>query len=265
MRSQPGGHSKGCVAAVRRLRCGVVTVAVELDQGLDLLRAMTAPAAVGRHAEVVDEALGGHDAGLGAGEAVVGVEQAEVQPRLGPQRQLPERLEEAHVDAAALHRQVDPVERPAEAERQGVGDLDERLGVVGALAVVALVAVAEVVAELHVGRDAAAEPHQPLDDARAGVVEPRRHDAVEHGELEVGVPLDGELVVRDGVEDRRQLVHHPRLVERLDAGLVLGGDEGGDRRERRGQRHLEPAVRRDQAVALAPGEDAVRARWRPAA
>ena len=102
------------------------------------------------------------------------------------------------------------------------------------------------------------EPDQPLDDARARVVEPGRHHAVEHGELEVRVPLDGQLVVGDGFEDRRQLVHHARLVERLDAGLVLRGDERRDGRERRGQRDLEPAVHRHLAVALAPGEHLVR-------
>ena len=153
---------------------------------------------------------------------------------------------------------MDPVERAAEAEREGVGDGDEGLGVVRPVAVVALVAVAEVVAELHVGRDAAPEPDEPLDDARARIVEPGRHDAVEHGELEVRVPLDGQLVVRDGFEDRRQLVHHARLVERLDAGLVLRGDERRDGRERRGQRDLEPAVHGHLAVALAPGEHLVR-------
>ena len=237
---------------------GSVDLAVELQQGLDLLRTMTSPAAVGRHAEVVDEALGRHDPGPGAHETVVGVEQAEVQPRLGPQGQLRQHLEERHVDPTALHRQVDPVERAAEAQREGVGDGDEGLGVVRPVAMVAFVAVAEVVAELHVARDAASQPDQPLDDARAWVVEPGRHHAVEHGELEVRVPLDGQLVVGDGFEDHGQLVHHARLVERLDAGLVLRGDERRDGRERRGERDLEPAVHRHLPVALAPGEHLVR-------
>ena len=87
-----------------------------------------------------------------------------------------------------------------------------------------------------------------------GSVEPRRHHAVEHGELEVGVPLDGQLVVGDGVEDGLQLVDDARLVERLDAALVLRRDERGDRRERCRQRDLEPAVGGDLSVPLALGE-----------
>ena len=224
------------------------------DQRLDVLGSMAAPPAVGGDAEVVDEPLGGHDARLGAGEAVGGVNETEVQARLRTEGQLGQRLEERHVDAAALHREMNPVQRPPEAERQGIGDVDERLGVVGPFAVVALVAVTKVIAELDIGGDAAAEPDQSLDDARSRVVEPRRHDAVEHRELEVGVPLHGELVVGDRLEDRRQLVEDARLVERLDAGLVLGSHERGDRRQWSRQRYLEPARRRDLSVALATGE-----------
>ena len=220
---------------------------------------MTAPSAVGCGAEVVHEPLRGDDARLRAGDAVLEVQHAEEELRLGTQLQLPERLEEAHVDVVALHGEVDPVERATEAQRQRVRDLDERLRVEGPLGVMALVAVAEVVAELHVAGHAATEPHEAFDDARPGVGEPRRHDAVEHGELEVGVPLHGELIVWDRVEDRRELGQHRRLVERFDASLVFGSDERGDRRERGRQRHLEAALRGDQAVALAAGEDAVRA------
>ena len=227
---------------------------MELDQRLDVLGPVPAPTAVGGDTEVVDEALGGDDPRLGAGEAVGRMEQPEVEARLRAQRQLRQRLEEGDIDAPALHGHVHPVERAAEAERQRVGDVDERLGVVRALAMVTLVPVAEVVTELDVGGDRASEPDEPLDDARAGVVEPRRHDAVEHGELEVRVPLDGELVVWDRLEDRRQLVTDARLVERFDAALVLGRDEGGDRRQRGGERHLEAAVSRDLPVALAAGE-----------
>ena len=228
---------------------------MQLDQRLDVLRSVATPPAVGRHAELVDEALGGDDAGGRPGEAVGRVDQAEVEVRLRTQGELRQGLEEADVDTSALNGQMDPVERSSEAERQGVGDVDERLGVVGALAVMSLVPVAEVVAEVDVGGDAAPEAHEPLDDARLGVVEPRRHHPVEHGELEVGVPLHGQLVVGESGEDRRQLVEDARLVERLDASLVLGGDEGGDRGQWSRQRDLEPAVRRDLPVALAAGED----------
>ena len=229
---------------------------MQLDQRLGVLRPVAAPPAVGGHAEVVDEALGGDDARLGTDDSVGRVHEAEVQRRLRTQRQLGQRFEESDVDPPALHRQVDPIQRPAEAQRQGIGDVDEGLGVVGALTVVTLVPVAEVVAELDIGRDAAAKAHESLDDARPGIVEPRRHDTVEHRELEVGVPLQGQLVVRDRRKDRRQLVEDARFVQRLDVTLVLGGDERGDRGQRRRKRHLESAVRRDQSVAvLAASED----------
>ena len=255
IRSQPAGQENAVV--VRPLgSIAVETSRCKLDQRLDVLRPVAAPPAVGGDAEVVDEPLGGDDARLGAGDAVGGVNETEVQARLRTQgRAGPASRRTPTSTRPPCTGQMDPVQRPAEAERQGIGDVDERLGVVGPFAVVTLVAVAEVVAELDVGRDAAAEPDESLDDARSRVVEPRRHDAVEHGELEVGVPLHGELVVGDRLEDRRQLVEDARLVQRLDAALVLGGDERGDRGQRRRQRHLEPAVRRDLPVALAAGED----------
>ena len=83
---------------------------MELDQRLDLLGAMTAPAAVSGDPEVVDEPLGGDEAGLGTAQTVGGVQQPEVQAGLGAQGELPERLEEGDVDPSALHGQVDPVE-----------------------------------------------------------------------------------------------------------------------------------------------------------
>src|SRR6476619_5158903 len=118
---------------------------------------MTAPPAVGRGAEVVHEPLRGDDAGLCTRDAVVEVEHAEEELRLGPELELPERLEEAHVDVISLDGKVDPVERTTEAQRQRVRDVDERLRVQRSLGVMALVAMAEVVTELHVARHAATE------------------------------------------------------------------------------------------------------------
>ncbi len=230
---------------------------VEVNERVDVLRAVPTPPAVGGDPEVVDEPLRGDDACLGAHDAVAEVQQSEVQASLRPQRELPERLEEPKVDRVALDREMDPVERAAQAQREGVRDLDERLRAVRPLPVMPLVPVAEVVSELYARRNGAAEAHESLDDARPRISEPMRHDLVEHGELEVRVPLDGELVMGDGVEERRQLAHHRGLVQRLDAGLVLRSDERGDRRERRRQRHLEATLGRDQAVALAAGERAV--------
>ncbi len=121
-----------------------------------------------------------------------------------------------------------------------------------------LVSVAEVVAELHARRDGAAEPHESLDDARPRITEPMRHDLVEHGELEVRIPLHGELVVGNGVEERFELAHHRGLVERFDPSLIFWRDECRDRGERRRERDLESTLDRNEAVALAPGEGSIR-------
>jgi hypothetical protein len=67
---------------------------VELDQRRHIPGTVAGPAAGGGHAEVVDEALGGDDPGAGAELAVGRIEQAEVQPRLGAEAQLGQRLEE---------------------------------------------------------------------------------------------------------------------------------------------------------------------------
>ena len=248
---------EGAAAARRRMDRGRHRP-MQLDQRRHVLRTVAGPAAIGGDAEIVDEALGGDDPGPGAQLTVRWMEQPEVQPRLGAERELGQGLEEPQVDAVARDREMDPVEGTAEAERERVGHVDERLGVVRPVSVVRLVTVTEVVPELHARWDAPTQAHQPLDDARSWVTEPHGHDFVEHRELEVRVPLDRELVVRDGVEDPGQFVEHPLLVERLDAGLVLRRDECGDRRQWRGQRDLEPAMRGDLPVPLAASEDAVR-------
>src|SRR5207302_9244390 len=102
--------------------------------------------------------------------------------------------------------------------------------------------VAEVIPELDLGRYVATQPEQALQDPTANVREPYREDALEHPELEVRVPLDGQLLGGDVVQYLPQLLQHPRLVDRLQLRLVLGGDEGADGGKRRGQRDLEPAA-----------------------
>ena len=96
-------------------------------------------------------------------------------------------------------------------------------------------------------------------DAGLDVAEPRRTSPSSMPSSRLRVPLDRELVVRDlgersGPSSRRIAA----LVWRLDRRLILDGDEGADRRERRRQRHLEAAAARDDAVALQYRERAVR-------
>ena len=80
---------------------------------------------------------------------------------------------------------------------------------------------AEVEPELDLGRDEPPDPQQPLEHARAHVGERRRHVALEHPELEVRVPLDRELVVRDLGRDPRELAPHRPLVGGLDRRLIV--------------------------------------------
>ena len=119
------------------------------------------------------------------------------------------------------------------------------------------VAVAEVIAELDVGRHPTRQSQEALEDAALHVLEPDRKEALQHRELEVGVPLDGELIVRDLLEDEPELAQQSLLVRTLQHALVIGHHERGDRRDRRGQAHLEPAGHGDVAVALEAREDAI--------
>src|SRR5439155_1067220 len=136
------------------------------------------------------------DAARRAGHAVGVVDEAEIELGLRPQPQPGQRRVVRVVGAIARHGQVDPGQRAAEARGERVGDLHEPGGVAGLREVTVLdVAVAEVIAELDVGRHLAREPEQALEDAALDVVEPHGKDALEHPELEVGVPLDRELVV----------------------------------------------------------------------
>jgi hypothetical protein len=98
---------------------------------------------------------------------------------------------------------------------------------------------------------------QALEDAALGVAEPHRENALQHPELEVRVPLHGELIVRQLLDDGAELPQHLLLVDGLQQGLVLGRHEGADRREGRRQADLEAARDGNHAVALEPGEDTV--------
>ena len=127
---------------------------------------MAGPAAIGGDAEVVDEALRRDDPGPGAQLAVRRMEQPEVQPRLGSERELGQGLEEPQVRSPATGRWSQSSDRLRLRERALATSTSG--WAVGAIAVVRLVAVTEVVAELHARRDAAAQADQPLDDAGRG-------------------------------------------------------------------------------------------------
>jgi hypothetical protein len=121
-----------------------------------------------------------------------------------------------------------------------------------------VVAEAEVKAELDVGRDNPADPDQSFEDAGLHFREPRGQIASEHPELDIRVPLQRELVVRDLVEDSLELVCHRRLVGVFHSSLIVRGDEGTDRGERRRQANLEVAAGRNDAVTLEQRERPVR-------
>src|SRR3989475_11070145 len=91
------------------------------------------------------------------------------------------------------------------------------------------------------GRHPTRQSQEALEDAALHVLEPDRKEALQHRELEVGVPLDGELIVRDLLEDEPELAEQSLLVGAFEQALILGHHEGRDRRDGRGKTHLEAA------------------------
>jgi hypothetical protein len=160
------------------------------------------------------------------------MERAQVELGLGMQAKVAKRRQERGIRALAGKRHVHPVQRPVEAGRERVRDLDHAAHVlVPAAGDLLVVAVAEVEAELDVGRNGAAAPDHALEDAALHVRKPDRKVAFQHAELEVRVPLQGELVVRDAVQDPVNLDRHRGFVRRLHDRLVVERDEGADRRQ----------------------------------
>src|SRR5438105_4770600 len=97
---------------------------------------------------------------------------------------------------------MDPVDRVSYSAADRVGDRDHeaRIHRLDKMLVVR-VSVAQVVAELYSLRHAIANANESLHDVREGVCKMRRHDAFEKGELDRGVPLNRELIVRDSRAD----------------------------------------------------------------
>src|SRR5262249_26387820 len=145
-------------------------LAVQLEQCRDRLQGSPAPAALGRDAEVPDEAKRRLDSSLSAFSAIREVHEPEEEVRLGPQSKIAKRLQVRLIIAPAGDRHVDPVERAIEAARQRVRKLHELARVLGRLELLQLGgAVAKVKAELGVRRDVPAEPQQALENARPDV------------------------------------------------------------------------------------------------
>src|SRR5215470_18938438 len=108
---------------------------------------------------------------------------------------------------------MDPVEGSAETRGERVGDAHNVPSVAGLLEVPMLhIPVAEVVPELNVRRHLPGQAQQTLQDARPDVLKPDRKDTLQHPELEVRVPLDGELVVGHILENESQLAEQSVLI-----------------------------------------------------
>ena len=242
-----------------RVSNGATGLDVGGDQRRELGRWKPAPAARRRHAELAGESVSVRGDGP---ERLVGsarLEEAEVELCLGRQAQVAERLDERAVRSAGRDRHVDPVDGTVEARGERVRDLDHAAEVVGNVTRSLLVVPqAEMEAELGVRRDQSADPDQPLEDPRLQVGKPGRDIPFEHPELDICVPLERELVVRNLIEHLLELGRHRRLVGGLDGGLVVERDEGADRGERRGQADLKAAPSRDDPVALEHAEGPVR-------
>ena len=114
------------------------------------------------------------------------------------------------------------------------------------------VAVAQVHPDRHVPRQVVEVSPECGDD----VVEHLRC-AFQEADLDGDVPLHGDVVVRQRVEQPVEVGEDGALVRGLDPGLVGGGEPGVDRGERRRVLHLEADARREDAFRAKPAEDAV--------
>src|SRR5882672_4992393 len=94
------------------------------------------------------------------------------------------------------------------------------------------VAVAEVKAEFDLWRHSSTDTKESLEDASLDVLKPDREHPLEHPELEVGVPLNTQLVGRYVLENLVDFGHHGGFVRPLNDGLRLERNERADWCER---------------------------------
>ena len=164
-------------------------------------------------------------------DAVLGMHQAEDKARSpAPSFRSRERREERIVAARDRHRHVNIGDRlcgmafasalASSTILRRVLRLDEMLG--------AEIAVAEMEAELDIGRDRVAQPLHALRsvfatalrrDSIAGLAVPDHH-------LVADIPLDAEIAMRDGAAKRRDFRDHGALIGRLDRRQVARRHEG---------------------------------------
>jgi len=162
------------------------------------------------------------------------VDEPQVEARAFGQAQPAERGEVRGVGALAWHRQVDEVERPPDGGDDGAGELGEHARVGRHHQVlIGRAAVAEVIAELDVGRHRGPQALEQGEDPRLVVGGTGREVVLEHQHLLADVPLDAELGVGDGGGDlverpeQRPLVHPQVVVVRARAHVHAGARHGG--------------------------------------
>src|SRR5262245_43412434 len=130
------------------------------------------------------------------------VEQAEIELGVFLQAQGAQRAEIRVVAALARYRQMQPVKRAAQRRCEAVGYGDQFLSVVGLLEVTAAaVAVTQMESQLDSHRHAVADPDEPRQDFRLRILEFVREYALENAEFNRRVPLDRQLVRRNGRRD----------------------------------------------------------------
>ena len=154
----------------------------------------------------------GELAGVAVGIALV--HQSEIERRSLPQSEVGERREIGGIAPVLRHRHVDILHGPADRARNSVGDFDADPQILRLNEVLVLrAAVAEVVAEVDVGRHHVADVAQRIEDALPMVF----LDAVialPHQHLDADIPLVSDLVVRQGLGDSPELVAQMRRVGR---------------------------------------------------
>lgn len=95
------------------------------------------------------------------------------------------------------------------------------------------IAVAQVIAQLHSGRDVLAERDELPDNGGLRIVEGSRPETLDDAKLDSHVPLYGELIVGNRRRDGIALGQYARLVGRHDRVPVGWLHESSDRRQRR--------------------------------
>lgn len=186
---------------------------------VECLRVAPSLAAFGGGAETVEKLAGGLNALAGSLDVVRVVDRPEVQ--LGTVRDVEvlEGPDLVRLRPSSDHGHVQPMQRTVDIVGNGVGDPDETARTVGLFEVlVVTVPVTQVVAELDGFGDVVGEADQPLVVFGLHVVEMRRPNTLDGGELDGGIPLDRQNVVGDVIELRQEFV----AVGGLESGLVVG-------------------------------------------